>query len=247
MVSPSFIDTSAAALARAWSTGNSTDPPFATREPDRDQAYAIQDRMVELLAPRLGPRVGWKLGMTAPGLPEAPIVGPIHRAMLIPPGSSLAAGPELLIEVEIAIHIRPGVDTKHLTGEDLEVGTAFELLERRTPSREICDGIADLATMRHVVLGPTCPLAAIPDLTGVAGTLEVDGETVAQGVSRETVTPPLESLRWLQGHLAARARQLAPGDAVITGSLVGQIPVRPRTRYTGSLVGLAPITVAIED
>jgi 2-keto-4-pentenoate hydratase len=247
MVSPSFIDSSAAALARAWSTGTITDPPFAARIPDREQAYAIQDRMVELLAPRLGPSVGWKLGMTAPGLVDGPIVGPIHRAMLIPPGASLAARPELLIEVEIALHIRPGADTGNLTAGDLEVGTAFELLGRRTPSREVCDGIADLATMLHVVLGPTRPLAEIPDLAELSGTLAIDGETVAEGVSREAVTPPLDSLHWLQVHLATRARQLAPGDAVITGSLVGQVPVHPGTRYTGALVGLEPITVTIED
>lgn len=246
MVSPSFIDSSAAALAEAWSTGTITDPPFVARAPDRDEAYAIQDRMVELLAPRLGPRVGWKLGMTAPGLSAEPIVGPIHRAMLLPPGASLATRPQLLIEVEIALHIRPQADTGHLTAADLEVGAAFELLGRRTSSRETCDGIADLATMLHVVLGPTRPFSEIPDLAELWGTLAVDGETVAEGASREAVTPPLESLHWLQRHLATRARQLAPGDAVITGSLVGQVPVHPGARYTGTLVGLEPITLTIE-
>lgn len=243
MSASSFVDTSAAALAHAWSTDSLTEPPFGARVPDRVEAYAIQDRMVELLSDRLGPRVGWKLGMTAPGLADDPIVGPIHREMLVSPGSRVTVRPGLLIEVEIALHIRPDADPERLAVSDLEVGAAFEILGFRTSSREVCDGIADLATMHHVVLGSPRPLREVAELGRLEGTLGVDGDQVASGVSHQAVAPPLESLDWLRGHLSARRRRLAPGDAVITGSLTGQSAVRPGERYTGSISGLAPISI----
>lgn len=246
MISPSFIDSSAAALAAAWSTATITEPPFAARAPDRDQAYAIQDRMVQLLESRLGPRVGWKLGMTAPDIVDEPIVGPIHQAMLIPSGSSLPASPGMLIELEIALHIRPGVDPENLTTHDLEVGAAFELLGRRTRSRETCDGIADLATMHHVVLGPARPLASLPDLGDLTGTLAIHGETIAAGVCRQAVKPPFDLLQWLRPHLARRGRRLLPGEVVITGSLVGQVAVQPEAVFTGDIGGLAPVMIRFE-
>ncbi|HSJ34724.1 MAG TPA: hypothetical protein VLB85_06675 [Acidimicrobiia bacterium] len=246
MSAPSSIDTSAAALAHAWSTDSLTESPFSARVPDRVEAYAIQDRLVELLSPRLGPRVGWKLGMTAPGLADDPIVGPIHREMLVAPGSRVKIRPGMLIEVEIALHIRPDADPERLALSDLEVGAAFEILGFRTSSREVCDGIADLATMHHVVLGSTRPLGEVADLGRLEGTLGVDGDQVAMGVSHQTVAPPLESLDWLQGHLFARRRRLAPGDAVITGSLTGQFPVRPGKRHTGSISGLATISIEFD-
>lgn len=247
MSAPSFIDTSVAALAHAWATDSITEPPFGARVPDRVEAYAIQDRLVELLSPRLGPRVGWKLGMTAPGLADDPIVGPIHREMLVASGSRVKVRPGMLIEVELALHIRADADPERLAVSDVEVGAAFEILGFRTSSREVCDGIADLATMHHVVLGSTRPLGEVADLGRLEGTLDVDGAQVAMGVSHRAVAPPLESLDWLRGHLSARRRWLAPGDAVITGSLTGQFAVRPGERHIGSISGLAPLSIEFDD
>lgn len=246
MASPSFVDSSASALAAAWSAGTATAGPFEARTPDREEAYAIQDRVVELLSARLGPRVGWKLGMTAPGIASAPLVGPIHRAMIIASGSSIQVRPGVLIEVEIALHLRPDADPDRLVPDDLEVGAAFELLARRTPSLDVCDGIADLATMEHVVLGPTRPLAEVPDLGSLKGSLTIDTETIATAVSHQAVAPPLDSLAWLREHLKGRARHLSPGDAVITGSLVGQVPIRPGAAHLGTITGLEPVSLRVE-
>lgn len=233
----------AAALAQAWRTGISVAAPStAIPDFDRPAAYVVQAAVVDQLD--LGQRRGWKLGLTSLHAAAEPFTGPIHQRML--DEVSLAGTIRPRVEVELALVV--GIDVGDpVTAEEaaelpLAVAASFEIIDDRTrPPSVDADWIADLATMRHVIAGRPRPWtgSSFADLVGV---LAVDGTETAAGRVGETVMDPVAALAWLSSHLHERGIQIRAGDLVITGSLTGQVPLRPDRRYEAAITGLAPVT-----
>ena len=57
-------------------------------------------------------------------------------------------------------------------------------------------------------------------LDQLAGTLEINGKTVGQGVTRDALGHPLEGLAWIANTLAEQGKGLEAGMTVITGSII---------------------------
>ena len=57
-------------------------------------------------------------------------------------------------------------------------------------------------------------------LEELAGTLQINGKTVSQGVTRDALGHPLEGLAWIVNTLTQQGKELETGMIVITGSII---------------------------
>ena len=57
-------------------------------------------------------------------------------------------------------------------------------------------------------------------LDKLKGTLQINGKTVGQGVTRDALGHPLEGLAWIANTLAQQGKKLEAGMTVITGSII---------------------------
>ncbi|MFP5333480.1 MAG: 2-keto-4-pentenoate hydratase [Acidimicrobiia bacterium] len=237
-------------LALAWQNAIPVLPPTSRHEAfDRAAAYRVQDAVVELLAEDLGQRVGWKLGATSLSSTMEPFSGPLHAEMVVPSGGSIRLDRCIAPRVEVEVAIVLGEDVSRPLTEtdaaalDFGLAAALEIIDDRTvgPTGD-ADRVADVATMRWAVIGPA-RRADLADASSWRASLIEDGTQVAIGTLVETINSPIESLIWLSRHLARRGGSLAGGDVILTGSLTGQHPPRPGSRYEGRVSGLASVDV----
>jgi 2-keto-4-pentenoate hydratase len=137
-------------LAQAWRTGGITPLPEAGKGPTtRAEAYAIQDRMAELIG---GQVVGWKVGATAPAVQlfeghDGPIPGRIFADRCFESSARVPAGllKNIKMECEFAFRTAQAIPsgTSLLRAEEIAEGLtfhpAFDLLPaamRQEPATE---------------------------------------------------------------------------------------------------------------
>src|SRR5260370_7773795 len=94
--------------------------------------------------------------------------------------------------------------------------------------------IADNGWNAGVVLGGETPFDGARAVTGVHGSLEIDGRPSGEGKTDD----PLGALAWVANQAIEQGRMLEPGMVVITGSIIPTFPVRPGNRVVFTLDGL---------
>lgn len=237
-------------LADAWDHAEAVPAPSRLRPGTTlEEAYTIQEMIIER---RLGDgrdRAGWKLGLTSsPGV--TPIVGTILDDMVIDSGAVLdpVALVTPLVEAELAFivgePIEAGADVADLAGGGHRVAAALEVIDYRTVDADgVVDWVADNSTVAYAVLGSPLPLAETGPLAGIEVTLGRDGQTLATGTGAKVMGDPAAAVVWLAGFLGERGRRLEAGSVILTGSLTGHHPVIPGSSYTAVFSGLGKVTV----
>lgn len=248
---PTDVQEEARRLANAWQERRPIPPPssrFASF--DRASAYRVQDAAVELLSSELGPRVGWKLGLTSRSARSEPFSGPLHAGMMVPAGGTIRIDEciDPRVEVEVAVLFQSDVlePPDDVTALDFEVAPAIEVIDDRTHAEAVdADWVADYATMRCAVIGTgrQVDLGEAPEWR--ASLLE-EGREIAAGRVGDAVVPVMHSLMWLIRHLAGRGTHLVAGDVVLTGSITGQHRPASGRRYRADLTGFTPVEVTFE-
>lgn len=204
---------------------------------------AIADRWAE----RGNARTGWKvaatsaavqaqLGVTEPGF------GSLRQSKTYQQGYILPASQYVKphVEVEICVEVGDGID-KAETIEDVNASLvrcfpAFELIEKRITVLDFGFALADNAEHTAVVVGdPFDPSTIALDEVEVRVTL--NGQPAGAAFGRAALGHPLNSVLWLKQRVAELGGVIRPGDLIMTGSLVRQIPVEAgdvvRAEYTG--------------
>lgn len=234
-------------LAAAWVEGVQIPAP-SIRLPllDRAAGYRIQADTASLLVDHLGYRVGWKLGLMSPSAGAEPFCGPLHERMLVGDGGLLDFDRAINPRIEVELALIAGTDVGGIIDADdaarlpFEVAAAFEIIDDRVVQPAgVPDAIADMATMRQAVIGSRRRLSTLGDIDA---SLAVDGEIVARGRLSD-LRDPFEGVAWLARHLASHGERVRAGDVILTGSMTGQIPLRPSTRYEGIVADLPAVTV----
>jgi 2-keto-4-pentenoate hydratase len=212
--------------------------PEAYRPRNLQEAYAAQDRFVELSFSTDSPPIaGYKIAVTSQVIQE--LVGISHPCLgMIRSGSvhrSLANLPEsgfshVGIECEIAFTLKSHLgavrgkqDRESVTTLIESCHPAFEVLDDRHADYSKIDGlslIADNCWCAGVVLGPAITDWQSLALEELTGTLQINGKTVGQGVTRDALGHPLEGLAWIANTLAQQGKKLEAGMIVITGSII---------------------------
>lgn len=219
----------AEAIAAARAEGRAYDIPQVA---DLAAGYAVQDALAE----RAGEAAGWKLAVN--GKPQMqffgvsePVAARVFRAEVHDSGAALRRRDyhALTVEPEIMAVMGDGAASLGADATEAQVAAA---IDRYLPAIELIDmrglSLKDATLPQAVALnvfnagavtgGPGVVPGAL-DWRTVQVSLEIDG-TPAGAATGSAPQPPVEAVRWLAGHLAARGMGLRPGDLVLCGTLL---------------------------
>jgi 2-keto-4-pentenoate hydratase len=242
-------------LAQAWRTGGTTPLPEAGKAPTtRAEAYAIQDRMAELIG---GQVVGWKVGATAPAVQlfeghDGPIPGRIFADRCFESPASVPADllKNVKMECEFAFRTTRAIPSgaSPLRAEEiadaLTFHPAFELAASRyaagTGNRAATtfDGIADNGSGGAAIVGP--PIQRWRDLSFETMQIEtrIDDSPVVQMFTGAYRRDPVAIVVETFSDLRARGIEIAAGSYVLTGSLSVPTTVRKGQTITSTFAGI---------
>jgi len=238
--------------------------PDHCRPKDEAEAYAIQDRLHSLLvAAGHGRLVGKKIGCTTDvmqrylNIPN-PCAGGLFDSTLIGGEGRLRynAFRRVGVECEIAVRLRKdllpaaGGHDRNSVGEAVESClAAIEIVDDRYADYQKLDTptlIADDFFNAGAVLGPEVRDWRSLDLANLKGKMQIDGETVGEGVSSAILGHPLEALAWLANAENSRGHALKKGEIVLLGSLVQTQWVDAGADVSISIEGLGTASVLFD-
>ena len=247
-------------LAEAWRSGGAIPLP-AQGPATRADAYAIQDRMAELIGAKV---VGWKVGATVRAVQifeghDGPLPGRVFADRLfdspakIP--ASLFAG--VKVECEFAFRLTRGLPkgTTPVSRDDiaelLTFHPAFELAGSRyapgTGNRAAAtfDGIADNGSGGAAVLGAAVANWQTLPFDGIEIDARIDDSPPIQIYTGAYRRDPVAIVAETFSDLRARGIDLPGGTCVLTGSLSLPTPVRKGQTVTAAFAGLPPISFTL--
>ncbi len=207
-----------------------------------DEAYAVQERVVQARLERGERIVGWKLGYTSAAMRrqmgiDEPNLGPLTDSMVVTSGAVLPEAGLLHPRVEPEIALVAGATRE---GDERDPDAVAAAVSSARAALEVVDSVfldyrfrledntADGSSAAFAVLGPELPLDDEgKHLRDIRVTLRRNGEPCGVGAGRDAMGGPFDALRWLVRALADRGRSLVQGDVVLTGGLTAAVPLDP--------------------
>lgn len=189
--------------------------------------------------------LGWKVGFGAPAALtamdiDAPLVGFLTDATLVPDGDTVDAGSwsRGVVEFEVAItmahDVEPGTPPSEAVRAVGAVGPAIELADVDVAPNvdNVGDVVAGNIFHRGVVLGPSDTARAGADTDGVTARIFVDDEEIATVTDLEALTGTYPRIvATVADTLAAVGERLRAGDVVITGSVIPPVEITTGTHF----------------
>lgn len=228
--------------------GQLCSPPSDTQPLKLDDAYLIQDAVLEYRFARGERLVGYKIGYASQVMREQmginePNFGPLTDAMILENDATIGAGllqpraePEVLIELVADLGSNPSRDeVENAVGRSR---AAIEIVDSVFANFRFTleDNTADGSSAAKVVVGPVLPEAI--DLSLVEVELFVDDGRVGKATGAAAMGHPLEAVRWLAAAVAARGTPLRAGQIVLTGGLTAAFPLeiggKVRAQFSGA-------------
>jgi 2-keto-4-pentenoate hydratase len=222
--------------------------------------YRIQSEVHRLLAPELGPLVGYKIGCTSDVMQKYlaiphPCAGGIPARAVHQSGVVLNAAGYVRVGVECEIAVRLGKDLDP-GGAPFNSDSVAGSIECYLPAIEIVDDryvnwetlgaptlVADDFFAAGIVLGRPVARAAVPDLLEVEGRALINGQEAGRGTGADVLGHPHNALAWLANHLASQGTVLRAGEIVMTGSLVKTVWLQAGDEATMEFSGLGNVQV----
>jgi 2-oxo-3-hexenedioate decarboxylase len=226
-------------------------------EPDLslDDAYAIQQAVVEARVGEGHRVVGAKLGLTSRAKQVA--MG-VHEPLYAYVTSDMARlGEEIRlsefihprVEPEIVFRLGRDLSGPGCTAADVLAATEYvlcglEIIDSRYDgfSFTLADAVADNASSAGFVLGPRVERPTT-DLALIGCVLEVDGEVVDSAAGAAVMGHPAEAVAMLANWLAGRGEVLRKDWIVLSGGLTAAVPLQPGTTVTAGFAELGSVTV----
>ncbi|MFY0613861.1 MAG: hypothetical protein JXQ99_20190 [Hyphomicrobiaceae bacterium] len=247
-------------LADAWINGTTISLPPADIAPrDRRDAYAIQDRMAEIVGQ---PVVGWKVGASVPFVQifeghDGPLPGRIFEDRYFEQDATLPAAlfHGAKIETEFAFRAVQDlpdsiVDTADLQ-DKLTFHPAIELSATRyapgTGNRAATsfDGIADNATSGAVVLGDAVDDWHDFDFETLPLVTRIDDSPPIQVYTGAYRRNPVEIVAETINDLRIRGIPFERGMCLLTGSLTLPTPLRSGQTLTAQIADFPDVRLSM--
>lgn len=228
---------------------------------DPAEGYRVQFALHGLLRPRLGPRVGWKIGATTRVMQEwlaidHPCGGGVLESGLRPDGGSFVAAQcfRPMVETEIVARLSADLPARPGGHDRQSVATAVASLH---PGIELVDDryddfaavgvpalIGDDFFQAGAVIGAAAPDWRALDLPALRGRVTISGAARGEGVGAAMMGHPLAALAWLANTLNAAGTALRAGEFVFLGSVVAPQPVVAGDRVEVAFDGLGRVGVS---
>lgn len=212
-----------------------------------DDAYAVQDALVQRKLAAGRTIVGWKIGLTSKAMQDAlkidiPDSGILFDNMLFDDGTTVPEGRFIQprIEAEIAFVMKRPLSGSDITREAVleatdHVAPSLEILDTRIlradpesgQARSIVDTIADNAANAGLVLGTQRHKPADMDLRWTGAIVARNGEVEETGLGAGVLDDPVSGIVWLVRRLAEYGQSVRAGDVVLSGSFIRPIEARP--------------------
>jgi len=211
-----------------------------------DDAYACQQRWVELQLVGGRTVAGHKIGLTSRAMQQAvsidePDFGTLLDDMVVEPGSELHAASYLdpKLEVELAFVLERRLEGDAVTAADVLAATDFvvpaaELIDARSyrvdphdgVSRTVRDTIADNAANAGIVTGGGRVDARSLDLRWVGAIVARNGVVEETGLAAGVLGDPVLGIVWLARRLARYGVALEPALPILAGSFTRPVACR---------------------
>ena len=205
------------------------DLPEACRPRTIEDAYAIQDRLVELLDKDIG---GWLVGCTNPAIQkllglEQPYSARLFASSVFNTPARLSTALPVVLELEFAFTLSRDLPIRTTLYSDDEVAGAIRSVHPAIemvighftdwPSKDIFSLMADNGTDGALIVGEGVTDWTTLDLRDLPVTLSINGEIVRKGAGSKISGGPLSVITWLANH-AQRAPGFRAGHVINTGS-----------------------------
>jgi 2-keto-4-pentenoate hydratase len=229
MLSKTEIDQAAGILAAARRDNAVIEEiPHGCRPTTLQEAYAVQDRMIELLG---WPTAGWFCACTNTVIQEMldlsePYCARLLADFIYDSPALLRAGdfPPILLECEFGFKLGRDLPARQAPYTRAEVADAIASVHptievvaghiRDWPNQDVFSVIADNGTDGALVVGEGIADWRALDLTGARVQLSVNGKMVRQGSGANVLGDPVASFQWL-----ANSRAGALGEGLKAGHI----------------------------
>lgn len=238
--------------------------PDSCAPSDDAEAYAIQEALRRLRAPRLGPTAGYKVALTSNVMQKmlryfSPFAGPLHANLIYQSGAQLdrTRYGRLCIECELAavlgttlVSSNAPYSREHIADAVDTIAPALELVDDRNADYSaitdlVLTLIADNAWNAGIVLGAAMNDWQHLDLANLHGTVMINGKTTGEGYGRDVLGHPLEALRWLVNTITAQGKDIEKGMVVMTGTMIATQFVKPGDELTFTVDELGTVGVSV--
>lgn len=206
-----------------------------------EEAYAIQEKLLERKEQEGARRIGLKLGLTSRAKQQ--MMG-VHEAIYGYLTDDMLALEWEPIRFEQLIHPKAEPEIAFFIGEDLQgtnvtaadvlqatqyVAPAIEVIDSRYLNFKftLADVIADNCSSARFVIGSKWASPAGLDLANLGMVMSKNGEVATVGASAAVLGHPATSVAWAVNKLGAIGKGLKKGDIVLSGAISEAITFEP--------------------
>ncbi len=261
MVASLGVDTITEAAGRLYEAERtrSAIPPLVETYPGltAEDAYRIQQRLIDRKLGQGAHVVGHKIGLTAVAMQQLlgvdqPDFGHILDTMMVADGDAVPRDTLIFprVEAEIAFCLRedlrgPGVTAPRVLAATNFVFPALEIVDSRIADWKItlADTIADNASSCRMVAGGRFIPVEDLDLRLVGMVLEKNGEIVNSAAGAAVLGNPANAVAWLANRLAEFDITLRAGELILPGALSAAVTVEAGDAVRATFDRLGPVSV----
>ncbi|WP_334154463.1 2-oxo-3-hexenedioate decarboxylase [Tepidimonas sp.] len=224
---------------------------------DWEDAYAVQDRILQRKLARGARVVGLKCGLTSRAKIQqmgvtAPVFGFLVDEFAVAEGAMVRTA-ELIhpeVEPEIAFVLK-----HELRGPGCHVGAALAATDFVLPGIEVIDSryrdfkfdlksvIADNTSAARFVVGGRALPAADVDLRTCGVVLEKNGQSVALGAGAAVLGHPAAAVAALANHLGRRGHSIPAGSLILSGGVTKAVAVAPGDHVCLRVQGMGQVSL----
>ena len=232
-------------------------PKITNDHPDMDwdDAYAIQDVILQRKLARGARVVGLKAGLTSHAKMKQmgvtdPVFGFLIDEYVVSEGATVNVS-ELIhpkVEPEIAFVLKHA-----LKGPGCHIGAVLAATEFVMPGIEVIDSryrdfkfdlksvVADNTSAARFVVGGQAIRPEQVDLRTVGVVLEKNGEPVALGAGAAVLGHPAAAIAMLANHLGRRGQEIPAGSLILSGGVTEAVAVNAGDNVTLRVQGMGSV------
>jgi 2-oxo-3-hexenedioate decarboxylase len=232
-------------------------PKITNDHPDMDwdDAYAIQDVILQRKLARGARVVGLKAGLTSHAKMKQmgvtdPVFGFLVDEYVVSEGATVNVS-ELIhpkVEPEIAFVLKHA-----LKGPGCHIGAVLAATEFVMPGIEVIDSryrdfkfdlksvVADNTSAARFVVGGQAIRPEQVDLRTVGVVLEKNGEPVALGAGAAVLGHPAAAIAMLANHLGRRGQEIPAGSLILSGGVTEAVAVNAGDNVTLRVQGMGSV------